>query len=152
MLALGKFWLWTRHTNIYHPTEDHALLTLTRQQRHLSMRIIISTQEPTIVPPVLLDLCTAVFLHRFSSPSWWEHLIKHVSADFAGSDAFDKVVQLQTGQAIVLAPTALGVFGLNTASEGNSRALSQFGRQYLIMKTRRRVTRDGGASILVLGG
>ncbi len=79
------------------------------------MRVIISTQgtipfkfrwsfntqryrlfaEPTVVPPVLLDLCTVTILHRFSSPSWWTHLEKHVSADFAESDAFDKVVKLQ---------------------------------------------------------
>ncbi|KAG5648683.1 hypothetical protein DXG03_000029 [Asterophora parasitica] len=124
----------------------NALLTLTRQQRHLSMRVIISTQEPTVVPAVLLDLCGVIFLHRFSSPSWWEHLVKHVSADFTGSDAaFDKVVRLQAGQAIVLAPSALGVF-----SHGNNRILSQLGRRYLVMKTRKRVTRDGGASILVL--
>jgi hypothetical protein len=51
--------------------------------------------EPTVVPPVLLDLCTLTILHRFSSPSWWEHLIKHVSADFTGTDAFDQVVKLQ---------------------------------------------------------
>ncbi|KAG5637010.1 hypothetical protein H0H81_006110 [Sphagnurus paluster] len=130
----------------------NALLALTRQQRHLSMRVIISTQEPTVVPPVLLDLCTVFVLHRFSSPSWWEHLIKHVSADFTASDAFDKVVRLQTGQAIVLAPSALGVFNTSEASESGNRLLSRFGRRYLIMKTRKRVTKDGGASVLVLGG
>ncbi|KAG6817206.1 hypothetical protein H0H87_011564 [Tephrocybe sp. NHM501043] len=125
-----------------------ALLMLTRQQRHLSMRVIISTQEPTVVPPVLLDLCTVVILHRFSSPSWWEHLIKHVSADFA-SDAFDKVVKLQTGQAIVLAPSALGAFTSNIESPAG-RILGRFGRRYLILKTRKRVTQDGGASTLVI--
>ncbi|KNZ73824.1 hypothetical protein J132_09465 [Termitomyces sp. J132] len=123
-----------------------ALLMLTRQQRHLSMRVIISTQEPTVVPPVLLDLCSVVFLHRFSSPSWWEHVIKHVSADFDGSDAFDKVVKLHTGQAVVLAPSALGTF----ASRSAGRVLDRFGRRYLIMKTRKRVTQDGGASVLVI--
>lgn len=77
------------------------------------MRLIISTQgkrplfsskvpasersflEPTVVPPVLLDLCTVAILHRFSSPSWWEHLAKHVSADISAEDAFDRVVKLQ---------------------------------------------------------
>ncbi|RDB22698.1 hypothetical protein Hypma_010340 [Hypsizygus marmoreus] len=128
-----------------------ALLTLTRQQRHLSMRVIISTQEPTVVPPVLLDLCTVVVLHRFTSPSWWEHLIKHVSADFTGSDAFDKVVKLQTGQAIILAPSAIGMFDIATPGPHiDKKVLAQFGRRYLVVKTRKRVTKDGGASILVL--
>lgn len=103
--------------------------------------------EPTVVPPVLLDLCTVSILHRFSSPAWWEHLSHHVSADFSGADAFDKVVKLQTGEAIVLAPSALGVFN---DENGEHKALGQFGRRYMVMKTRRRVTADGGASILVL--
>jgi hypothetical protein len=47
------------------------------------------------VPPVLLDLCTVAILHRFSSPSWWEHVAHHVSADVSEEEAFDKVVRLQ---------------------------------------------------------
>ncbi|KAF8992060.1 hypothetical protein BDQ17DRAFT_1370044 [Cyathus striatus] len=131
-----------------------ALLAVIRQQRHLAMRVIISTQEPTVVPPVLLDLCTVAILHRFSSPSWWNHLANHVSADFTGSDAFDKVVKLQTGQAIILSGSALGIFvPINNANENKQEdvsALTHFGRRYLIMKTRRRITADGGKSILVL--
>ncbi|KAG6903380.1 hypothetical protein C0995_013133 [Termitomyces sp. Mi166 len=103
--------------------------------------------EPTVVPPVLLDLCSVVFIHRFSSPSWWEHVIKHVSTDFDGSNTFDKVVKLHTGQAIVLAPSALGMFASPTSAE---KVLDRFGRRYLVMKTRKRVTQDGGASVLVI--
>lgn len=134
-----------------------SLLTLTREQRHLAMRVIISTQEPTVVPPVLLDLCTVAILHRFSSPSWWEHLAKHVSADISAEDAFDRVVKLQTGEAIVLAPSGLGVFpdAPDPARMGYAAPvpkLGQFGRRYVLMKTRRRITKDGGASILVVDG
>ncbi|KIK65393.1 hypothetical protein GYMLUDRAFT_978419 [Collybiopsis luxurians FD-317 M1] len=121
-----------------------ALLSLTRQQRHLAMRVIISTQEPTVVDPVLLDLCTVTILHRFSSPSWWLHLEKHVTADFSDSDAFDRVVKLQTGEAIVLAPSGLAIF------PGTQNRVDKIGRRYLILKTRRRVTVDGGASIRVV--
>ncbi|KAF8843192.1 hypothetical protein BDN67DRAFT_243117 [Paxillus ammoniavirescens] len=137
-----------------------SLLTLTREQRHLAMRVIISTQEPTVVPPVLLDLCTVSVLHRFSSPSWWDHLSKHVSADISADDAFDRVVKLETGEAIVLAPSGFGVFPdgptgpQGTPKTGTSSQilkLNQFGRRYILMKTRRRVTKDGGASILVVG-
>ncbi|KAF8138654.1 hypothetical protein EV363DRAFT_538664 [Boletus edulis] len=138
-----------------------CLLTLAREQRHLAMRLIISTQEPTVVPPVLLDLCTVAILHRFSSPSWWEHLAKHVSADISEEDAFDRVVRLETGEAIVLAPSGFGVFpdapqvsttqGVHrTAALTQIPKLNQFGRRYILMKTRRRVTKDGGASILVV--
>jgi hypothetical protein len=123
--------------------------------------------EPTVVPPVLLDLCGLTILHRFSSPSWWEHLIRHVSADFTGTDAFDQVVKLQvrphfiltlrvcrllchqTGQAIVLAPSALTTSVASVAGS-SEMILSRLGRRYIIMKTRQRVTSDGGASLLVL--
>jgi hypothetical protein len=118
-------------------------------------------------------LCTVAILHRFSSPSWWDHLAQHVSADFSGEDAFDKVVKLQvvfflavvsawltliyclqTGQAIVLAPSGFGVFKehiINRAGDfAIKKSLNQFGRRYLLMKTRKRITSDGGASVLVL--
>ncbi|KIM46031.1 hypothetical protein M413DRAFT_23823 [Hebeloma cylindrosporum] len=135
----------------------NALLNLIRQQRHLAMRVIISTQEPTVVPPVLLDLCSVAVLHRFSSPTWWQHLVQHVPTDFSDSDAFDKVVKLQTGHSIVLAPSGIGLFKI---SEFNmdvdqhrgamTKDIARFGRRYLLVKTRKRVTVDGGASILVL--
>ncbi|KAL0582014.1 hypothetical protein V5O48_000072 [Marasmius crinis-equi] len=145
-----------------------SLLQLMRLQRHLAMRVIISTQgetlirvsgtladffwcptEPTVIPAVILDLCSVAVLHRFSSPSWWDHLVKHVSADFSdGGSAFDEVVKLQTGQAIVLVPSGLGTFGSPELKA--PQTLERFGRRYLIIKTRRRVTVDGGASVLVL--
>lgn len=67
-----------------------------RHTRHLVLTLFFDRfLEPTVVPPVLLDLCTVAILHRFSSPSWWEHLSRHVSADVSADDAFDKVVSLQ---------------------------------------------------------
>ncbi|KAG2013488.1 hypothetical protein CC2G_010397 [Coprinopsis cinerea AmutBmut pab1-1] len=143
-----------------------TLTRLIRQQRHLAMRVLISTQEPTVVPAVLLDLCSVAILHRFTSPAWWEHLIKHVSADFSKSDAFDEVVKLKTGQALILAPAGLGLFSQSPPtrskeerkgeSSGSGDAVAveptvaHIGRRYIIMKTRRRVTADGGASILAV--
>ncbi|TBU49055.1 hypothetical protein BD309DRAFT_883325 [Dichomitus squalens] len=125
-----------------------ALTELTRQQRHLAMRVIISTQEPTVLPPVLIDLCSIAILHRFSSPAWWEAIIKRVSADFSDEDAFDHVVKLKTGEAIILAPSGLGVFPSRTCV--GAPGLQHFGRRYLHVRTRRRVTADGGASRMVV--
>ncbi|KAI0637943.1 hypothetical protein C8Q77DRAFT_1070335 [Trametes polyzona] len=129
-----------------------ALTSLTRQQRHLAMRVIISTQEPTALPSVLIDLCGVAILHRFSSPSWWEAIVKHVSADFMDNDAFDYVVRLRTGEAVILAPAGLGLFPLSPQDAINSTRLDSFGRRYLLARTRRRVTRDGGASRMVVNG
>ncbi|KAF9075978.1 hypothetical protein BDP27DRAFT_1380598 [Rhodocollybia butyracea] len=128
-----------------------ALLSLTRQQRHLAMRVIISTQEPTVVNPVLLDLCTVTILHRFSSPSWWIHLEKHVSADFSNTEAFDRVVRLQTGEAIVLAPSGLTTFPSSVSGDPEAmQSVGHIGRHYIVLKTRQRVIVDGGASVRVL--
>lgn len=128
------------------------------------------------MPPVLLDLCTVAIMHRFSSPAWWDHLARHISADVSVDAAFDTVVKLQvrhmlehgatlmhytrqTGQAIVLAPSGLGVFPQVAENTDPSRTegdappvlkMSQFGRRYIIMKTRARVTKDGGTSVLVV--
>ena len=105
--------------------------------------------EPTCVPPVLLDLCGVAIMHRFSSPTWWDHVSKHFSGNFsAGSiPAFDRVVNLQTGEAIILAPSA---FTTSLSPSDGAAALQPLGRRYFIARTRDRVTKDGGASILVL--
>lgn len=61
----------------------------------------------------------------------------------------------------MLAPSGFGVFPDGpqaSAIQGTQRTvtsnqipkLNQFGRRYILMKTRRRVTKDGGASILVV--
>jgi hypothetical protein len=57
----------------------------------------------------------------------------------------------------VLAPSGLGVFPdtPDTSRTGYAAPvpkLGQFGRRYVLMKTRRRITKDGGASILVVDG
>lgn len=83
----------TTETSVY--ASDHQYPRYTARLSLSLPKLTCGYVEPTVVPPVLLDLCTVTILHRFSSPSWWEHLIKHVSADFTGSDAFDKVVRLQ---------------------------------------------------------
>ncbi|KAH8801975.1 hypothetical protein DL96DRAFT_1634713 [Flagelloscypha sp. PMI_526] len=124
-----------------------ALLRLIREQRHLGLRVIISTQEPTIVPPVLIDLCSIAILHRFSALSWWTHIAAHLSADFSDSDAFDKIVKLKNGESILLAPTGVGFY---PHEEQWTQEVAQFGRRYLLVKTRQRITEDGGTSLLVL--
>jgi len=88
-------------------------------------------------------------MHRFSSPAWWAHVSKHFSGNFTvGSvPAFDRVVTLQTGEAIILSPSALTV---SVSPLDGTAALQLLGRRYFIARTRARVTRDGGASVLVL--
>ncbi|RPD66710.1 P-loop containing nucleoside triphosphate hydrolase protein [Lentinus tigrinus ALCF2SS1-6] len=132
-----------------------SLMTLIREQRHLGMRVIISTQEPTAVPPVLIDLCNIAIFHRFSSPAWWNAVAKRVCTDVSSEEGFERVVRLKTGQALVLCPSGLGLFAVTkkTASGvtvASKPKLAHFGRRHLIVKTRQRVTVDGGASVMAL--
>ncbi|PTU20416.1 hypothetical protein P175DRAFT_0502541 [Aspergillus ochraceoroseus IBT 24754] len=54
-----------------------TFLNIIRQQRHLGVRTLISTQEPTIFPR-LLDLCSITIIHRFTSPEWYKAIRNHV--------------------------------------------------------------------------
>ncbi|KAE8366116.1 hypothetical protein BDV27DRAFT_156197 [Aspergillus caelatus] len=69
-----------------------TFLNIIRQQRHLGVRTIISTQEPTISPR-LIDLCSMTIIHRFTSLS--ECL-----------DGLHEIARLRTGEALVFAPSA----------------------------------------------
>lgn len=81
----------TENTSSSRLTE--SLLSVIRQQRHLATRVVISTQEPTVVPSKFLDLCSFIIAHRFSSPTWLNHLVKHVAAGATISDDwFEKVI------------------------------------------------------------
>lgn len=59
-------------------TLTESLLSAIRLQRHLAVRVIISTQEPT-VSPKLLDLCSITVVHRFQSPDWLQMLKGHLA-------------------------------------------------------------------------
>lgn len=51
---------------------------------------------------------------------------------------------------MILAPAGLGKFPASLKNSDEGVKLSSFGRRYLLARTRRRVTKDGGASRLVI--
>jgi hypothetical protein len=55
---------------------------------------LTSCQEPTVLPPVLIDLCSCLIMHRFSSKRWYDHLLGHIAADMP-DDAFAQLVSLK---------------------------------------------------------
>ncbi|KAH6968044.1 hypothetical protein DER45DRAFT_283 [Fusarium avenaceum] len=82
-------------------TLTESLLSVIRLQRHLGTRVVLSTQEPT-VSPKLLDLCSIVIVHRFTSPAWFTTLRRHlagVSCVEAGRDNRDAEVERGTNDA-----------------------------------------------------
>ena len=53
----------------------------------------------------------------------------------------------QTGQAILLAPS--GLCAATAQSDSSQPPVAQLGRRWLLVQTRRRITEDGGASMLL---
>ena len=120
---------------------------------------------------MVIDLCNIAIFHRFSSPAWWDAVAKRVCADVSTVEGFERVVKLkvrisippsagqlanlsmQTGQALVLCPSGLGLFATTKKSATGAIVkskpkLAHLGRRYMVVKTRQRVTVDGGSSVL----
>ncbi|OOQ84266.1 hypothetical protein PEBR_33938 [Penicillium brasilianum] len=151
-----------------------TLLSIVRQQRHLGTRVVIATQEPTL-SPTHLDLCNLTIIHRFTSPAWFKAIKAHIAGasenaeakDALERDLFRKIVQLSTGEALLFCPTALlNVMRRGDAdgrewdssdadritddedfTTGNHHAV-QLGAGHVRVRVRKRVTADGGRSII----
>ncbi|KAJ7255111.1 hypothetical protein B0H12DRAFT_540731 [Mycena haematopus] len=119
-----------------------SVSNIIRLQRHQGTRVIIATQEPTVIPPTILDLASTIICHRFSSPAWCTHLARHVSAGSESEGWFQQVMSLATGHALVFSPAAV-----ITADERGGVIL---GRGHLELRVRPRLTLDGGTSILAV--
>ncbi|ERF73939.1 hypothetical protein EPUS_05362 [Endocarpon pusillum Z07020] len=135
-------------------TED--LVSIIRQQRHLATRVLIATQEPTL-SPALIDLCNVTVVHRFLSPAWFETLKKHLAGarstgsndSSSVSDIFRTIVGLQTGEALLFSPTALLDIGVQDLTRPFARRpLEKLTDSYIKLRIRKRVTTDGGKSIM----
>lgn len=144
-----------------------TLLSTVRLQRHLGVRVVISTQEPTISSE-LLSLCSVVIVHRFSSPAWLRSLKGHVAAVALDEQAteetaergdntsgnskiskgiplFNRIVHLRVGEALLLSPSAvLGIPAKGSSPSKNER----LGAGYFVIKIRERLTEDGGKSVV----
>lgn len=119
------------------------MASIIRQQRHLATRVIIATQEPTLVPATILDLASFVICHRFTSPSWCSHLARHVSTGSESDGWFLRVMRLATGEALVFSPSAL------VTGEGSDEPVL-LTKDFLRVRIRPRLTCDGGALLLAI--
>ncbi|KAJ5379601.1 hypothetical protein N7509_012720 [Penicillium cosmopolitanum] len=139
-----------------------TLLSTVRLQRHLGIRIVISTQEPTI-STALLSLCSLTIVHRFSSPEWLRALKSNIAAVALGEDPlrgnhenrenndvdksslFDRIVRLRVGEALLFCPSA----AIKPPSGSDEiEEIKKLGSGYLQVKVRSRLTEDGGRSVL----
>ncbi|KAJ1323123.1 DNA double-strand break repair helicase HerA and related ATPase [Microdochium nivale] len=130
-------------------TED--LTSVIRQQRHTGTRVFTATQEPTLSPK-LIDLSNATFVHRFSSPAWYQTLKGHLAgATWTGGsassqqeeDIFKSITELRTGEALMFCPTAQ----ICAVREKDAVRLQSLAWRHLKVRIRKRLTSDGGVSI-----
>ena len=120
---------------------DH-LTRVIRLQRHQGARVIISTQEPTIATE-LIALCSVTVMHRFTSPTWYVALRKHINAVDDDKEIMQQIENLETGETLVYSPNA--VLGKN-----DDGSLIKATGRLLRLNVRNRVTLDGGASIMAV--
>ena len=133
------------------------LLQVIRQQRHLATRVIIATQEPTISPK-LLDLSTMTIVHRFTSPDWLGALTKHLagvsSVDGEAKrdirEIFKTIVNLEAGQALFFSPSAILDIVDGDEEDSTIPYTTKLGMGYVKMRVRKRLTADGGRSIMAV--
>jgi hypothetical protein len=126
-----------------------SLLTVIRQQRHYGVRVIISTQEPT-VSLRLIDLCSITVIYRFSSLEWLNVLRKHISiiseqgATNGLDELFEGILNLRTGEAMVFAPSAV------IQRREMEVELRKLNGELLEMRVRKRLSWDSGRSIVCI--
>ncbi|KAE8380205.1 hypothetical protein BDV26DRAFT_279704 [Aspergillus bertholletiae] len=126
-----------------------TFLNIIRQQRHLGVRTVISTQEPTISPR-LIDLCSMTIIHRFTSPEWYRTIQKHVTIGGPSNnnspdeclDGLQEIAHLRTGEALIFAPSAYLLDGEGSMIGAANKVFK--------MAIRKRITWDGGRTILCI--
>jgi len=119
---------------------DHTI----RLQRHLGTRMIISTQEPTTSTD-LIALCNMTVIHRFTSPTWYAALRRHISALDNNDDKalMQRIEGLETGEALVYCPSTV-------LAKNDDGSLAKATGQLLKINIRKRITEDGGESIMAV--
>ncbi|KAI9376144.1 hypothetical protein BJX61DRAFT_539157 [Aspergillus egyptiacus] len=125
-----------------------TFLTIIRQQRHLGVRTVISTQEPTISPK-LIDLCSITIIHRFTSPEWYSAIKTHLPIERSNSTnehgipaGLYHIANLQTGEAVVFAPLA------HLVDERGDELDTK--HDTFRLRIRKRITWDGGRTIVAV--
>ncbi|EUC42080.1 hypothetical protein COCMIDRAFT_104473 [Bipolaris oryzae ATCC 44560] len=122
---------------------NETILQTIRLQRHYGARVIVSTQEPTLLAD-LIALCSVTIIHRFSSPEWFSAIRRHIPiTEENRDDLMRRIESLKTGRAIIYSPSAvLGLDEYGKLIMGTSKMIN--------VRIRRRLTSDGGQSVVAV--
>lgn len=58
----------------------NQVVEVIREMRHKGVSVIVASQDPIHLPTPVIELSSAVVLHRFNSPNWLKHIQKALSA------------------------------------------------------------------------
>ena len=96
----------------------------------------------------ILDLCTAVVVHRFTSPAWYKKLAEHIGVCINanhGVPAFEQILRLKAGEALIYCPSA----EIKTANEQG--LVLKISEEMFKVRIRRKITWDAGYSVRSVG-
>lgn len=134
---------WNQYINSTSAAETfvESLLSVIKLQRHYDARVLISTQESSISPK-LLDLCSLIVVHRFSSSEWLLMLSKQICIDkIRTEDIYHHIMKLRVSETLMFSSSSM----MSWSDEKNSKRLNA---AYLKIKVRKRLTFDDKKSVV----
>ncbi|ORY51411.1 hypothetical protein BCR33DRAFT_762168 [Rhizoclosmatium globosum] len=119
-----------------------AILDTVRLMRHDGIRVVLSTQSPRALLPEILELVSVAVMHRFHSRDWFSYLRAKIPLE---ESDFDKIVELEPGEAVVFAGRHL-LEARKNYKEGD-KEMKREGKQFTFkIGVRPRLTADRGSS------
>jgi len=104
---------------------SRGLIDAAKNLREDDLSIVVNIQNPSSIPLNFFELATVAVFHYFHSPEWWLYLRK---AFPLSDEAWEKILLLETGDALVFAPRhnfgSLGIIGLELPMRIRSRMTS----------------------------
>ena len=124
----------------------NSIIETIRMMRHEGIRVLLSTQSPTTMPPELLELASLTILHKFQSSEWVKYISSKVPLP---EDGFNRIKSLAPGQALLISTHIGSNFTQNTSTNAteNTKIKERKGQvNCLTVNIRPRLTQDLGAS------
>lgn len=87
------------HKYLSHSDLTSHVVEVIRQMRHQGVTMLMASQDPPSLPNSVIELSSALILHRFNSPQWLKHVQKSVVA--LQGITTTQMASLQPGEAFV---------------------------------------------------
>ncbi len=88
------------HKYMDNPRLTNAIVETVREMRHKGTSVVIASQNPPSVPREVIELSSVVIAHKFTGPTWLEH-IRKVNAAFGRDLKPARLATLGPGEAFV---------------------------------------------------